>query len=163
MGRVANVADASELAAALVAAFPARPLTRARLVEPSAGWEDYRDGDFLAEVEGKTWRELDHGFLDRHHSALRYAGAEGFGALLPAYLQRLLEARAFNEVPFVVAGELKRYGDPAMTAIFDARVAPLDGAQRAVVRRVLEVLMTREPMEAAMMAAFESWWRSAEA
>lgn len=157
-----SIPDRDALAGALVEAFPARPLTRELLTEPAAAWEDYREGDIVQELAGKTWLELDHAFLDRHHSALRYAGPAGFAALLPAYLRRLVEQPAFNEMPFVVAGELKRYGDPTIEKIFDERIARLDSKQRATVKRVIESLTTRAPMEAAMAVAFESYWRSYE-
>lgn len=132
------------------------------LIEPSAAWEDYRDGDLVEELAGRSWLELDHAFLDRHHSALRYAGPTGFAALLPAYLRRLVEEPAFNEIPFVVAGELKRYGDATIEKIFDERIARLEPNQREVVKRVLAYLTTREPMETAMSAAFDSYWCSYE-
>ena len=154
---------ADALRAALKESFPSQPITRTMLEERSAGWEDYKAGDLVQQLEGRSWAELEPAFIELHHSALRYAGHQAFGALLPAYLRHLLDHPAFNDIPFVVAAELKRYGDPTMVRIFDARIERLTAAQRAVVKRIIEFLTTREPMQAAMSAAFESYWRSHKA
>ena len=154
--------EADALCAALNALFPPRPITRAMLEEPTAGWEDYKGGDLVQQLEGRSWDELEPAFIEQHHSALRYTGPEAFGALLPAYLRHLLQHRAFNDIPFVVAGELQRYGNPVNVGVFDARIERLTAAQRAVVKRIVAFLTTREPMQAAMSATFESYWRSQE-
>lgn len=152
--------DSQDLRSALIESFPARSIERTDLEAPSERWGNYDEAEaWRADVLGKSWPELTAAVLERHHGALRYAGNATFALLLPAYLLYLVEHRAFNEVPFTVAGELKRYGDRVNLRIFDDRVAQLTADQRSVIRDVVSSLTSREPMEAVMTAAFESYWK----
>lgn len=143
------------LRAALIAAFPAEPLARDLLDEPT----NYEERAELAPLAGRTWRDIEPGFLVRHASLLVYASAAQYRALLPAYLLYLLDHDAFNEVPFQVARQLTRKDDPVDQQIFDRRIAGLGTDQRGVVRRVIAHLATKEPMQEAMSRAVPSWQR----
>jgi uncharacterized protein DUF6714 len=142
-----------ELRASLLAAFPAAPLSKELLAEPT----NYEEHHELATLAGTTWRDITTAFLVRHASLLVYASPSQYRALLPAYLLYLVEHDAFNEVPFQVARQLTRKDDPTDQQIFDRRIAGLDAAQRAVVRRVIEHLATKEPMQEPMSRALASW------
>ena len=147
------------LRAAMIAAFPPRPITKVMINEPSGRWWNYEKRNELEpELAGRMWTELDGQFIETHATALCCAGDETFGALLPAYLAYLLEHDAYNEVPFHVARQLTFDGDdPVDTRIFQARIALLGSEQRVVIARVMEQLSMRPPMESVMTAALETW------
>jgi len=128
------------------------------LEEASGRWWNYKAADALrSHVEGRVWTDLDAPFVEAHASALISAGTATYVALLPAYLVYLLEHDAYNEVPFFVAGELTRTDDPVDERIFAARLAALGAEQRSIVRKVIELLTMRAPMERAMRAALATW------
>ena len=147
-----------KLEAALAAAFPAVPIDRAMIDEPTANWGVYDDPAGLAALEGKTWRELPAELLVRHPTLPIFAGDALFRATLPGYLRYLLhERRQFNDLPFQLGSQLTRGGDPALHAKFDRRIAPLDPAQRAAVRDVVAHLATVPPMQETMSRALATW------
>lgn len=143
---------------ALAAAFPAVPIERSTIEEPTAVWDVYDDHAEVLGLEHKTWRELPPELLYRHPSLLVYAGDALFHALLPAYLHYLLHERAkFNALPFQVAGQLTRSASSESHRKFDRRMALFSAPQRAAVRDVLELLATVRPMEEPMAEALATW------
>jgi len=156
---VSTDVDPDDLRAALIAAFPAEPITRDTIDEPLANWDVYEEAGELSMLEGKTWLELDAAVVEHHDVLMPYAGNALFRATLPAYLLYLVEHPAYNEVPFHVGGQLSRADDPTDLKTIDRRVAPLTAGQRAAVRRVIGYLTTREPMKEVMARALETWDR----
>jgi hypothetical protein len=143
---------------ALVAAFPAVPIERSTIEEPTAVWDVYDEHGEVLGLEHKTWTELPVELLYRHPSLLVYAGDELFHTLVPAYLRYLLHERAkFNALPFQVAGQLTRSASPETHRKFDRRVTRFSAAQREAVRDVLALLATVRPMEEPMTDALATW------
>lgn len=148
----------TDVRAALIAAFPPRPITREMIEEPTSRWWNSEDGDAMKpRLEGRRWTELDKAFIESFPAVMRYAGTETYAAVLPAYLAYLLDFEGYNEVPFVVAGQLSRKDDAVDQRIFDARIAPLSAEQRALVTQVIQLLTTRPPMEEVMKVALKTW------
>ena len=129
-----------ELNRMLLAAFPATPIDRAMLDEPTGRWDYYDHASELSLLEGLTWRQLEPAFLVRHATLVNYAGDALFRSMLPAYLRYLLDERPSNEVPFHVGGQLIRKDDPDGQRIFDRRTTPLTKEQRVAVSEVLRAL-----------------------
>ena len=146
-----------ELDAVLAAAFPAVPIDRATIDEPTGRWDYYDDASELRTLEGLTWHQLEPTFLVRHATLINYAGDGLFRAVLPAYLRYLLNERPSNEVPFHVGGQLTRKDDPDGRRIFDRRTDPLSTAQRTAIREVLAYLATVVPMDEVMTRAHTTW------
>ncbi|HWU89827.1 MAG TPA: hypothetical protein VN253_21345 [Kofleriaceae bacterium] len=71
-----------ELRAALIAAFPPLPITRATIHTADARWADYEERDALPLIEGKSWVELAPEILERHAALLVYAGGALYRAIL---------------------------------------------------------------------------------
>ena len=147
----------TELRAALIAAFPPAPITRETILAPDARWDHYDERDDLPLLEGRSWPELAPEVLERHSALLTHAGGALYRAVLPAYLMFLAEHDVHTALPFHVTGQLTRKDDPVDQQIFDERVGPMTARQRAVVRRAVEFLATREPMREAMAVALRSW------
>lgn len=147
-----------ELEAALVSAFPPVVIDSAMIDEPTALWDVYEDYTDLAAFEGKTWREFPAELLWRHSAMLLYAGDVLRRAALPGYLWYLLhERRQFNDLPWQVAGELRRKDDPEYHPRFDRRIATFSSVQLVVIRDVLGFLATVPPTEEIMSQALVSW------
>lgn len=156
----------NELIAVLSEAFPPEPMSDPAMFERSAApmWGGYLDAEaFESHVMGRSWDMLDSKFLEFHHDALAYLGADAFAAVLPAYLVALIRGEALNMLPLFLLNSLRRRTDPAWHPdIFDARVARLSEPQRAAVVHVLEVLARsdrhshyRDWLEEAL----DSYWR----
>jgi hypothetical protein len=148
---------APELRAALVAAFPPTPITRAAIHTPDARWSNYENRDALALLVGAAWTELAPEVLERHDTLLVHAGGELFRAVLPGYLALLAEREYHTALPFFVAGQLTRKDSAVDRKIFDERVEPMTPAQRAAVRSAIAFLAARAPMQDSMSAASRSW------
>lgn len=148
----------TDVRAALIAAFPPRPITLGMIDEPTSRWWNSDDGDAMKPwLEGRCWTELGKSFIEAFPEVMIYAGTETYGAVLPAYLGYLIDFEGFNHVPFVVAHQLTRQDDAVDQRIFDARIAPLTPEQRALVTQAIELLTTRPPMEDVMKLALKTW------
>jgi hypothetical protein len=147
-----------KLEGALASAFPPVTIDRAMIDEPTAIWDVYEDYADLVAFEGKTWRDLPPELLYRHSTLPLWAGDALWRAVLPGYLWSLLRERErFNDMPFQLAGELTRSGDPAARLKFDRRIAVFSAEQRSVIRDVLALLATVTPMEEPMSRALTTW------
>jgi hypothetical protein len=145
-----------KLEAALAAAFPEITIDRTMINEPTADWSSYPDRADLAAFEARTWQELPAELLVSHSTLPVYAGDNLFRATLPGYLRYLLhERRHFNNLPFQLAAQLTRKGNPDPK--FDRRIAPFSQAQRGTIRAVLSLLATVSPMEETMARALVTW------
>lgn len=146
------------LEAALVAAFPPVVIDRAMIDDPAAHWDVYEDYPDLIAFEGKSWREFPAELLWRHSAMLLYAGDALWRAALPGYLLYLLhERQRFNDLPWQVAGQLRRKDDPEYHPKFDRRIAPFSPAQRSAIRDVIAYLTTVPPAEEIMSEALRTW------
>lgn len=143
---------------ALTSAFPPVMIDRAMIDEPTAIWDVYEDYADLAVFEGKTWRELAPELMFKHSALLLWAGDAFWRASLPGYLWYLLHERTlFNDLPFQLASQLTRKGDPEYHPKFDRRVEGLSREQRVAIRDVLTLLATVSPLEEAMSRALATW------
>ncbi len=149
--------DSTKLRAALIAAFPPAPITRAAIETPDARWGGYDERDDLALLEGKAWTDLEPQILERHDALLTHAGGALYRAILPAYLLLLAEHEYHTALPFHVAAQVTRSDSAIDQEIFDERVGPMTAEQRAVVRRAIALLARRTPMQEAMTVALRSW------
>lgn len=147
----------TELRAALIAAFPPAPITRAAIETPDARWGGYEERDDLALLEAKAWTELEPELLERHGALLIHAGGALYRAILPAYLLLLAEREYHTALPFHVASQVTRRDGAIDQEIFDERVGPMTAEQRAVVRRAIALLARRAPMQEAMIVALRNW------
>lgn len=147
----------AKLRSALIAAFPAVPITRATIETPDASWTYYEVPDDLVLLEGKAWTELDAQVLEQHATLLSHAGGALYRAILPAYLLLLAEREYRTALPFHVASQVTRSNSPLDQTIFDERVGPMTAEQRAVVRRAIAFLARRTPMQEVMTVALRSW------
>lgn len=137
-------------------AFPALPISMDFDVHPLDGWTTYEDRDaFARNVAHKTWSELPDDLVKAHPDVLFHLPGATFRAVLPAYLRFIASDDVYNEVPFSVANMLTRTDD----GIFEQRVSPLAPAQLRIVARIVELSLTREPMEDVMQQAYDSYWR----
>jgi hypothetical protein len=123
----------AELRAALIAAFPPEPITRATIHAPDARWEHYEERDDLARLEDRPWSELEPELLEKHGALLTHAGAVLYRAVLPAFLMFLAEHTVHTALPFHVAGQVTRKDSRVDQEIFDERVGPMSPEQRAAV------------------------------
>lgn len=151
--------DKDELRAALIETFPARPLVRELLQEPSSRWQNYDRGDAaVVQLEGRVWTALDRSFIEAFPELLIFAGNECFGAVLPAYLVYLLELDGYGEPLYAIANQLTRKDDdPVDQRIFDARVAAMSERQRAIVTKIVEHLAGRPSMTSVMTPVLATW------
>lgn len=146
-----------ELRAALIAAFPPAPITRATIHTADARWTGYEERDELALLEGNTWNELAPETLERHPALLVHAGGELFRAVLPAYLRLLAEREDATILPFHVVSQLTRKDSTIDREIFDERVGPMTAEQRDVVRRTLAMLAEQPVLREVASVALRTW------
>ncbi|HLL22407.1 MAG TPA: DUF6714 family protein [Kofleriaceae bacterium] len=146
-----------ELRAALIAAFPPLPITRATIHSADARWAGYEERDALHLIEGQQWIELTPEIIERHAALLVHAGAALYRAILPAYLLVVIEHEYATSLPFHVVSELTCTDSNVDREIFRERVGPLTPEQRDVVRRAIAMLMEQSLLREVASAAIRSW------
>lgn len=139
-------------------------LARLRAVFPPARLDFERartggldEGAYRRHVHGKTWRELDREYVLSRSDVLSFLEPRHLVAVLPVYLQSLVEDGTTTPVPDTLLLVLNRATEPRFDEIFHA----LDEAQRGAVIAALELFAaseTGQPAEAARQAR-ESWNR----
>lgn len=151
-----------------------RAIDRAFPREPIAGAGAFRDwgrsypdaGEYAAQLDGKTWDQLDRAYLLRRDDALGFLGTQELVAVLPVYLRALVEDGAGIPAADMLMIVLKRPGtndDPDLgRARFGALVDALTDAQKGVIARVLAGFVDRHaggsPGERARVT-LDSYWR----
>jgi hypothetical protein len=136
--------------AQLRAAFPPTPI---RFEGALTGGLD--GGAYRAQVDGKTWEELDRSFVLGRSDVLSFLEPKHLVAVLPVYLRSLVEDGTRTPVPDTLLLVLDRTTERR----FDKIVAALTSEQRAAVVAILEVFAaaeTGQPADAAR-AASEHW------
>ena len=146
-----------ELRAALIAAFPPLPITRATIHTADARWASYEERDALPLLEGKSWGELAPEILESHAALLVHAGGALYRAILPAYLLVLVEHEYSTILPFHVVSQLTRKDSNVDREIFDERVGPMTAEQRDVVRRAIAILAEQALLREVASVAIRSW------
>src|SRR5260221_13985411 len=72
------------------AAFPTRPIqAEGAFTQWGASYPDARA--YMEQLEGKTWAQLDRGYIVRRSDALGFLGTRHLVAVLPVYLCALIE------------------------------------------------------------------------
>jgi hypothetical protein len=146
-----------ELRAALIAAFPPLPITRATIHTADARWADYEERDALPLIEGKSWVELAPEILERHAALLVYAGGALYRAIVPAYLLVIVEHEYSTSLPFHVVSELTCTDSNVDREIFNERVGPMTAEQRDVVRRAIAIFAEQALLREVASVAIRSW------
>ncbi|MGN6107639.1 MAG: DUF6714 family protein [Kofleriaceae bacterium] len=142
-----------EVLARIRAAFPP---TRIDFKGALTGGLD--EGAYRKHVDGKTWQELDREYVATRSDVLSFLEPKHLVAVLPVYLQSLVEDGTKTPVPDTLLLVLNR----STELRFDKIVKALDEAQRTVVVDALELFAaseTGQPAEAARQAR-ESWRNS---
>lgn len=148
----------------LRAAFPAEPIHAERAFDD---WgTTYPDAEPYAQhLEGKTWEQLDRSYIITRADALGFLGTRELAAVLPVYLQALLEDGASSPAADTVVLMLTKPDPAKKTGVklhrFEALVGALTSAQRAVVAAVLHVFVASNqegsPGERARVALERHW------
>jgi hypothetical protein len=146
-----------ELRAALTAAFPPMPITRATIHTADARWAGYEECDALSLIEGKSWIELAPEILESHAALLVYAGGALYRAILPAYLLVIVEHEYSTSLPFHVVSELTCTDSNVDREIFNERVGPMTAEQRDVVRRAIAMFAEQPLLCEVASVAIRSW------
>ena len=118
-----------EFQARLREAFPAEPLDFAGAL---TGGTD--DGEFRNAVVGKWWSEVDRAVIGRRSDVLSFLQPEYFVAILPAFLQSLVEDGTATGAPDTLLVVLDREQEPR----FDKIARLMTSSQRALVADALE-------------------------
>jgi hypothetical protein len=139
-----------EFQARLRDAFPAEPLDFAGAL---TGGTD--DGEFRNAVVGKRWPEVDRALIGRRSDVLSFLQPEYFVAILPAFLQSLVEDGTATSAPDTLLVVLDREQEPRFAKISRLMTA----SQRALVADALERFAagTTGRQASAARHALESW------
>ena len=125
----------SDLLTELIATFPPMPIEPAIFASPRWSWNEYhRAKQFQASTVGRSWSTLIPELVEIHEFAPGHMDPVVFATFIPAYLAFHLRGEMLEQTPL----QLTRL--PGEEVQFDARVAYLSAAQRAVIARVLEAL-----------------------
>src|SRR5207237_3837918 len=130
-----------QVLAELRAAFPA---TEIDSKDAFAAWGmTYLDGkEYMQQLSGKRWDELDRAYLELRSDALGFLGTAHLVAVLPAYLRELLEGGPLSQVPGMLILILTKPGPETGSGLgkkrFDALSGALSEPQRAAVAAVLD-------------------------
>jgi hypothetical protein len=135
--------DVRDLLNALRDNFTSRSLSRLYEADDGLGmWPGYLDYKELEDgIRGRDWTELTPEFLENHHEALCFFQAEAYAALLPAYLNALIEnSDSLCHLPPFLLTSLTRREDERFLRRFDDRVNLLTDEQAVLVGQILRVL-----------------------
>ncbi|MBX3155782.1 MAG: hypothetical protein KF773_07275 [Deltaproteobacteria bacterium] len=119
-----------EFGARLRAAFPAEPLD---FNEALTGGTD--GGKFRNAVDGKPWTELDQTLIGSRSDVLSFLEPAHFVAVLPAFLQALVEKGTATGVHDTLMVVLDREQEPR----FDKIASRMTDEQRVLVAEALEL------------------------
>jgi hypothetical protein len=120
---------ADEFRARLRAAFPEVPLDFANALTGGTDGGEFRDA-----VAGRKWPEIDQALIGRRSDVLSFVQPEHFVAILPAFLQSLVEDGTSTGVPDTLLVVLDREQEPR----FDKISRLMTASQRALVADALE-------------------------
>jgi hypothetical protein len=118
-----------ELGARLRDAFPAEPVDFASAL---TGGTD--NGEFRNAVAGRMWPEIDQALVGRRSGVLSFLQPEHFVAVLPAFLQSLVEDGTSTGAPDTLLVVLDREQEPR----FDKIARLMTASQRALIADALE-------------------------
>jgi hypothetical protein len=155
----AGAGNHHSLRARLRDAFPSEPIAAA---DAFASWgATYLDAEpYAAYLDGKTWDQLDRGYLAQRWDALGFLSTRQLAAVLPAYLLEMLE-HPYSNLPGMVASvltqpskERKGLGSRRFTALVEALAEP----QRVAIASALQQFVLEHPDEESVRVALESFW-----
>ena len=126
----------------------------------------YLDGaDYANQLHGKSWNELDRGYLERRSDALGFLSTAHLVAVLPAYLAELIEGGPFSQVPdmllLILTAPDSSKSDGVDAARFGKLTAALSESQRAAVATALHRFVQVHPATAhanAAKVALDRYW-----
>lgn len=149
-----------DLVEQLRAAFPAERIDGEAAF---AQWgRTYLDaGEYAQAINGKTWEELDTGYIVRRHDALGFLSTHELVQLLPVYLRSLVEEGVMSPALDAVLVELTKPTSEPASGRFDALVGALSAPQRKVIATVLGYIAEQDrdgsPGRAAVVALNSAW------
>jgi hypothetical protein len=127
----------------------------------------YPDADAYAQhLDGKQWDRLDRAYLMRRSDALGFLSTRHLVAVLPVYLQSMIEEGVWSGAAGMLTTILMNPDAGADTGLGHDRFAALDGAlsdaQRQAIAAALQTLATDDAegsLGIAARAALDSHWR----
>jgi hypothetical protein len=143
----------------LRAAFPSEPIAAA---DAFTSWgATYLDAEpYAAYLDGKSWDQLDRGYLAQRWDALGFLSTRQLAAVLPAYLLEMLE-HPYSSLPGMVASvltepskERKGLGKRRFSALVEALAEP----QRVAIASVLQQFVLEHPDEESVRFALDRFW-----
>ncbi|MEJ7602077.1 MAG: hypothetical protein WKG01_29540 [Kofleriaceae bacterium] len=122
---------------------------------------------YRAQLEGRTWTELDRAYLVRRSDALGFLGTRQLVAVLPVYLNAMVEdgvgSPATEMLTLLLAKPLAGEDSGLGHRRFNALVECMTPAQSAAVASCLAALARQDPdgsLGRSAGAAFEGYWNT---
>jgi hypothetical protein len=113
-------------------------------------------------IDGKTWEQLDRGYILRRNDALGFLSTRQLVQILPVYLLSIVEEGVMSPALDAVLVKLTRPAREPGRERFDAFVAALDRPQRTAVATALHLLAEQDPDGSpgrAALAAVDNFWK----
>jgi hypothetical protein len=131
-------------------AFPAEPLDFANALTGGTDGGEFRDA-----VAGRKWPDIDQALIGRRSDVLSFVQPEHFVAILPAFLQSLVEDGTSTGAPDTLLVVLDREQEPR----FDKISRLMTASQRSLVADALErfAVGTTGRQASAARHAIKSW------
>jgi len=148
--------DSDTLFAQLRAAFPNVPIRAAGAFDDFGNW--YPDAaPYMAQLDGKSWDQLDRAYIVRRSDALGFLGTKHLVAVLPVYLGAMgvdgAWSPATGTLMVILAKPLPGEDTGLGQLRFDALVNTLTDEQRAAVAFALHAFATTDPDDSLGRAA----------
>lgn len=119
-------------------------------------------GPYEQVIDGKTWEQLDRGYILRRNDALGFLSTQQLVQVLPVYLLSIVEEGVMSPALDAVLVKLTKPRSERGRERFDAFVAALDRPQRTVVAAALRLLAEQDPDGSpgrAALAAINNFWK----
>ena len=117
--------------------------------------------EYARAVDGKTWEQLDDGYIVRRNDALGFLSTHQLVQVLPVYLRSLIKYGVMSPALDAVLVKLTRPTSEPSRGRFDAFVAALSNAQRNAIvgtlRQIAELDPDGSPGRAARAALDDVW------
>ena len=153
--------DTNHFIEQLNSAFPSAPISGDAAFTQWGG--SYPDAaSYEQAIDGKTWEQLDRGYILRRNDALGFLSTQQLVQILPIYLLSIVEEGVMSPALDAVLVKLTRPRSELGRERFDAFVAALDRPQRTAVATALHLLAEQDPDGSpgrAALAAIDNFWK----